>query len=192
MDSVQILLSGLRYTYSPQRPILNKVYRVEALNPATGEYEAVERSDAKRYKVAFSWTTAQSLGLVSANSKGLLDVKLYDESGALLDTDEKLRKRIVYCQGPEGQPQELKEWYALYRTLSGFPPNADGVAEVPARYGEPAAYMLQTTADLGTFFRNPSRIFWLMLAAGAVVLLLIALITALLVRRHRRRRARKG
>ncbi len=192
MDSAQILLSGMRYTYSPQRPILNHVYKVEVLNPATGEYEPVERNDDKLYKIAFSWTSAQSLGLISSSTYGLLNLRLLNEAGEPLDTDEKLKERIITYRTPSGETRELKEWYALYSYVSSFPANADGVPEVPAKYGEEAGYMVRTDADIATFFRNPSKTAWIMLAIVIVLLLLVALIVRQSVRRHRRKHPKQS
>ena len=188
LPAAQLLFGGLRYTYSAQRPLLDRVYQVELYDAQTDAYTPVERNDARLYTIATSWSAMESIALVESNSYGLISIRPKDEDGALLDTAEKKQSRIVRL--PDGKT-EMKEWYTLYQYLCAFSEGAHGLPEVDARYGQPAAFLRQTDADLGTFFANPSKTAWIMLAAVAVLLGLIALVVALCVRHHRKKRARK-
>ena len=180
MNTVQMLLDGLRFTYSDARLILNRVYAVEAVNPATGEYEPVSRDDEKLYKVAASWTALQNLALLGDKSHGLLTLTPKDGAGVPYPA-ERLFETVVLR--PDGG--ELKEWFALYGYLNDMPVNGDGLHAIDPRYGEEPTYMTEQ-GGAGLFFKNPGKAFWI-IAAALLGMLLVLVLLALLIRKLVRR-----
>ena len=187
MNSVQMLLGGLRYTYSDARLLLDKVYSVEARNPETGAYEPVARDDSRLYRVAASWTALQNLSLLGEKSYGVITVVPKDASGTPYAADA-LPSTVVLRQ----TGQELKEWYALYDYLSGMPVDETGLHAVDAKYGQTPAYMTERSGGIGLFFTNPSKAFLVICGALLLLLLLLALAAVLVVRLAGRKKRGKG
>ena len=185
MNTVQMLLGGLRFDYSDARLPLDRVYSVEVRDPATGVYEPVARSGKRLYKVAASWTALQNLSLLGEKSYGLVTIAPKNADGTPYGTDE-LASTVVLR--PEGY--ELKEWYALYDYIRAMPQNADGLSVVDARYGEAPAYMTAHDGGVGLFFRNPSKAFLLLLFAALLLCGLLVLLILLLRKLVRRARTR--
>lgn len=185
MYSIQMFFSGVRYVYHPARPILNKVYAVELLNPQSGEYEYVERNDDTLYTFACSWTTMESISLMESTSFGLMSVRPKDEQGNLLETEAQLKERIVRLE----DDRELKEWYALYDYIGSMEKNEQGLAEIDSKYNIPADFVVKG-GGLSDFFVNNSRIGYLMY--GAMVLVVCIIMLIIWRRRARRRRAAKN
>lgn len=183
MYAIQMFFSGVRYVYHPARPILNKVYAVELLNPQSGAYEYVERSDDVLYTFACSWTTMESISLMESTSFGLMSVKPKDEQGNVLETEAQLKERIVHLENSN----ELKEWYALYDYIGSMDENDDGLPEISSKYAVPAEFVIEG-GGISNFFVNNSRIGLLMYGIVALAICIIALI----IWHYKKKRAKKS
>ena len=187
LNSAQLLMGGIRCTYSDLRPLFNKVYAVEVYDPDTASWQSVERSEKELYALACSWQSLRSISLIKGNTFGLLGVDPKDENGNVLYTLEEQKARIVR----KADGAELKEWDTLYQYLRSMPVGADGLPEVAELYGQPASYLHKTEPSLSTLFRNPNKAAWAQYGAVATLALLIALSVWLVRRLWRRARAKK-
>ena len=172
VTTVQMFFSGLRYTYSMGRPILDRVYKVEVLNKESGAYELVERNDKKLYKVAISYTSAQNIALIKNNTYELMNIEPKNADGSLFNPEKEMSDHVVTCS-VNGKTVELKEWFALYEFLSSMPKNKEGLPQISEKYSQPAAFMIEEPNSFVIFFKNPSKAAWLMLAALIVIIALL-------------------
>ena len=186
LNTAQLLMGGIRYTYSDLRPLLNKVYGVEVYNPDTSAWEAVARSGDKLYALACSWQSLQSIGLIKSYSYGLLSIEPKDAQGNLLDTLEKQEASIV--RKPDGA--ELKEWDTLYQYLQTMAKGEDGLPVIDARYGQPGDYVRKANPSIATFFVSPNKTAWIQYGVVAFLLAVIALTVCLIRRRRSKKKAR--
>lgn len=187
MNTVQMLIGGMRFDYSDSRLILNKVYNVELLDRSTGVYEPVARDNSRLYKVAASWTALQNLSLLGEKSFGLVTIEPKDANGVILKTEE-LPSTVVLRQ----DGSELKEWYTLYGYMDSMPKNGDGLSVVDSHYAEEPAYMAEHSGGIGLFFTNPSKAFLIICGILLALILIIALLIILIVKLVKRARKRKG
>ncbi|MCL2808218.1 MAG: bifunctional metallophosphatase/5'-nucleotidase [Coriobacteriia bacterium] len=180
MIDARLYVSGLSYTYNPNRLLLNRVTDVQLMSP---EGTLSELDSKKLYRVVGGLYSCQMLGEVESRSFGLLKVVPKDADGeAIVDFEQ----HIVYSGG-----RELKEWVAL----------ADYLVFLSAQYG---SYGLENyNQDLGRkiennstslpeLLKNPNHIFFILLAVVVVLLLILVVVTALIVRTVRRRKKKRN
>lgn len=173
MEAAQLYLSGVRYSFNPNRLIFNKVTQV-----SLADGSAIE--DDKLYRVVCGLYCAQMLDLVGEKSFGLMSIVPKDEQGQPVTDFE---ARIIHTQ-IDGREVELKEWYALADYLASF-------GEVPAAYSQPdGRKTVIDNASLGAILANPNGI---ALAAAGIVLAVLALLVFIVVRicTRKKRRAKK-
>src|SRR5699024_2025715 len=77
MGAAQLYMSGLKYSFNPNRIIFNKVTDI-SLDTENGE---LELEDDKLYRVVANLYTGQMLDEVKARSKNLLSIVPKDENG---------------------------------------------------------------------------------------------------------------
>src|SRR5699024_9322778 len=89
MGAAQLYMSGLKYSFNPNRIIFNKVTDIN-LETNNGK---IKLADDKLYRVVANLYTGQMLDLVNDKSKGLLSIIHKDEDGnEVLDFED----RILY------------------------------------------------------------------------------------------------
>lgn len=123
MKAAQLYMSGLKYSFNPNRIIFNKVTDVSLVTDS-GQVELV---DDRLYRVAANLYSAQMLNIVGDKSMGLLSIVPKDEDGEEIIRFE---DRIIYDDG-----EELKEWLALTKYLKSFP-EEDGLPQIDKYYAE--------------------------------------------------------
>ncbi len=122
MTSARLYMSGLNFTYNPNRIILNKVTDVYLLGK---EGKQIKIENDKLYHVVADLYSGQMLSSVTDISKGILSVIPKDENGKKV---ENLENQIIYAGG-----KELKAWQAIAAYSQSFQ-EKDGIKVMPQYY----------------------------------------------------------
>lgn len=176
MPYAQLYPSGAKWIYNPNRLILNRVTGVYLTGDTVGQEDLLyqdqteEIDDDKLYRVVSGLYSAQMLGAVEGQSKGILKITPKNAEGeAITDFEE----YIIHDQNGA----ELKEWYALASYLESFDKNEEGVSVVPMRYTETEGRKVeQNSTNLIELLRNPNKIAMVVYAIVLILLILIVLI----------------
>lgn len=124
MSVAQLYLSGLNFTFNPNRLIFNKVTDVY-LEGEDGSREEIE--DDKLYRVVAGLYSAQMLSIVGDKSFGLLSIVPKTKDGVPIEDFE---EHIIYDNG-----HEIKEWLAIAEYLKSFD-KEDGIPQMPEYYSQ--------------------------------------------------------
>ena len=178
MTEARLYISGLSYTYNPNRLLLNRVTETRLINP-DGNMSDIE--DNKLYRVVGGLYSCQMMGAVEAQSFGLLKITPKDEYGDAVDDFE---KHIIY----DARGYELKEWVALAQFLESFD-HTGGVSKIPEYYRHPQGRKIEE-ASLSPFalLKNPNKIFFLLLGVIIIVLAIIIIPIILIIKRRKIRK----
>jgi 5'-nucleotidase/UDP-sugar diphosphatase len=185
MSEAQLYMSGLRFTFNPNRLIFNKVTQAELVRE---DRTAEEIDDEKLYRVVCNLYSAQMLSIVGDKSYGLISIIPKDQQGNdIIDFE----KQIIYDTSG-GEKNELKEWYAVVQYLQSFDAE-NGVAQIPAYYGATQGRkVIDPSSNIIAVLENPNRIgvavYGIVLLLAVIIFLIIRRITG----RSRRRKKRKG
>lgn len=177
-DVAQLYMSGLKYSLNTKRLIFNKVTDVKLLQ----NNQEVEIEDDKLYRIVANLYTAQMLGLIEDQSKGLLSITPKDINGNPIDDFE---EHIIYDESGH----ELKEWVALTEYLTSFEKNDDGVSVIDEKYATTHGY--KDIISDGSFiarFKNPNKIALMIYGVIALLLLLIILLVRFIVKKFKKRK----
>ncbi len=179
MGDAQLFLSGLKYTYNPNRLIFNKVTDA-VLVREDGSTEAIEPD--KMYRVVCGLYSGQMLSYVKSKSFGIISLTPKDKDGGEI-TD--YSKQIIYAD-KNGQKQEIKEWQAVADYLKSFGNNGTGA--IPSVYAQAQQRKIEN-ASIDIF----SNLNTFALIVYAVIVVLLALIIFIIVKvtKRIRRRHRK-
>lgn len=161
MPAAQLYISGLAYTFNPNRLLFNKVTDVQIEN-SEGVLEDIQ--DDKLYRLVAGLYTAQMLPIVGEESFGLLSVVPKKKDGRPIENFE---DQIIYVD--EGK--ELKEWYAIAHYLRSFE-EMNGVAEVPDEYASVQNRKnVNTSKNIRDLMSQPNGIAWTLYAVivGALI-----------------------
>lgn len=177
MPTAQLFMSGLNYTFNPNRLILNKVTAV-SLCDDKGNISELE--DEKLYRVVADLYSGQMLGAVKDQSYGILSIVPKDKDG---NPVEDLEEHIIYDNG-----QEVKAWVAIARYVESMG-KADG--EISQYYSQTQGRkVIDDDASIGAFLKNPNKIalamVGILIGVIAVLILLIVVVVKLVKRRRRR------
>src|SRR5699024_9678984 len=125
MPSAQLYVSGLSYTFNPNRLLFNKVTDV-SIQKEDGSLEEID--DDKLYRIVAGLYSAQMLPVVGEKSFNLLSVEPKTKDGEPIENYE---AQILHLD----DGSEVKEWYAIAAYLQSFD-EVDGVPEIPMHYSE--------------------------------------------------------
>ena len=176
MNVAQLYMSGLKYSFNPHRIIFNKLTDIKLIKNNQEE----ELIDDQLYRVVANLYTAQMLGIVDDQSKGLLSLVPKDiEGNEILNFED----QIIYDDG-----HELKEWLALSQYLESFPQDK-GLAQIDTVYAETQGFKnVENDKSMIARLRKPNAI---STAIITIPILLIALVV-FLVRMFLKRRNKKS
>jgi 2',3'-cyclic-nucleotide 2'-phosphodiesterase (5'-nucleotidase family) len=181
MIEARLYISGLTYTYNPNRLILNRVTEVRLVNP-DGSVSDID--DNALYRVIGGLYSCQMLGAVEAQSFGLLKVTPKDQNG---DPITDFEKYIVY----DGNV-EFKEWVALADYLGSFE-SAGGLPEIPEYYNRLHGRKVdENSRSLAALLSNPNKIFFIVLGVVLLLLAIIIVPSCLIIRKVRRSRKKRA
>ncbi|HBV89120.1 MAG TPA: bifunctional metallophosphatase/5'-nucleotidase [Desulfosporosinus sp.] len=128
MDDAQLYMSGLNFSFNPNRLIFNKVTQATLQKP-DGMVQEID--DQELYRVVASLYTAQMLSVVGDKSLGLLSiVPKTKDCNPITDFEAQIITDKV-----NGRNNEIKEWLATAEYLKSFDKVA-GVAQIPQYYKE--------------------------------------------------------
>ncbi|MDF2906112.1 MAG: yfkN 1, partial [Herbinix sp.] len=149
MSDAQLYMSGIHFTFNPNRLIFNKVVKAELVHE-DGKTSEIE--DTKLYRVICNLYSAQMLSIVGDKSYGLMSIIPKDKEGNVITDFE---KHIIYETGTEGK-SELKEWYAVVQYLKSFD-KVDGIPRIPAYYSATQGRkMIDDNKNFVSIFSNPN------------------------------------
>ncbi|MEG1470775.1 MAG: bifunctional UDP-sugar hydrolase/5'-nucleotidase [Anaerovoracaceae bacterium] len=172
MQPARLYMSGLTYTYNPNRLILNRVTSVK-LDLGSGRTEEID--DKKLYRVIGDLYSCQMLSTVESQSYGLLKVEPKDKEGNPITNFE---DHMVLNQ----LGKEVKEWSALTKYIDSFSYN-----QVPTYYNQTQGRkIIEDSHNIFDLLKNPNKIFWMALGIILLAIVLIVLIVILIIKLVRR------
>lgn len=182
MTTARLYMSGLQFSYNPNRMILNKVTDVYLLGN-DGQREEID--DDRLYRVVADLYSGQMLGAVTDMSYGILSVVPKYEDGTVI---EDLEDAIVMENG-----KELKAWEAIAGYMESFPDtDGDGTANVPAYYEEEQGRkVVEDSTNLLDLIKNPNKYAVIITTVAAAVILLVAVLIVFVVKLVKRRTGKR-
>lgn len=183
MTTARMYMSGLNFSYNPNRLILNKVtdlYLVDA------DGNRVEIEDDKLYRAVADLYSGQMLSAVTDMSHGLLSIVPKYADGTPIEDFEDV---IVYENG-----RELKAWDAIARYIESFPDtDGNGIANVPEYYESlHDRKVVEDSRNIGDLLKNPSKYAVMILIVILILILLVVLIAVLVVKLIKRMRRKNA
>lgn len=179
MSAAQLYISGLSYTFNPNRLIFNKVTEV-AFMDKDGIKSPID--EKKLYRVVTGLYSGQMLPVINDKSFGILSVVPKTKEGeVIVDFEE----QIIY-DSRDGQKRELKEWVSLAQYLQSFP-KLDGKPIVSNYYNEAKGLKnLDTSKNPIKLLANPSLlsliVYTIILAFAALIVYLLYKLIKLMLR----------
>lgn len=175
MPAAQLYISGLSYTFNPNRLLFNKVTDVQ-IETADGTLSEIQ--DDKLYRIVAGLYTAQMLPIVGEQSFGLLSVVPKQKDGTPIEDFE---KQIIYMD----DKQELKEWYAIAKYLTSFEA-LNGIAQVPEDYAQlKNRKNIDDSKNIVQLIKKPNGIAIALYAIIALVLIGSVLLIRYIMKRKR-------
>lgn len=181
MTTAQLYPSGIRWTYNPNRMILNRVTDVKLVQnvPYTENSQEQEIADDKLYRVVAGLYSAQMLGAVEDTSMGLLKITPKDKDGSKIEDFEAY---IIHDQNGA----ELKEWYALASYLESFDKNAEGIAEVPSYYEENEGRKQEDDSkNIIDLVKHPNKFAFIVYGILLAVILMVLFVVRFIVKKRK-------
>lgn len=183
MTTARLYMSGLHFTYNPNRMILNKVTDVY-LTDENGS--RVELEDDKLYRVVADLYSGQMLSAVTDMSHGLLSlVPKYADGTPIEDFED-----VIVMEGDH----ELKAWDSIARYMQSFEDtDGDGIANVPSYYSQMHdRKVVDESRSLGDLVKSPNKYAAMIIAVILIVIILVVLLIVLVVKLIKRIRRRKA
>ena len=183
MTSARLYMSGLHFTYKPNRMILNKVTDIY-LTDENGS--RVELEDDKLYRVVADLYSGQMLSAVTDMSHGLLSlVPKYADGTPIEDFED-----VIVMEGD----RELKAWDSIARYMQSFEDtDGDGIANVPSYYSQMHdRKVVDESRSLGDLVKSPNKYGAMIIAVILIVIILVVLLIVLVVKLIKRIRRRKA
>jgi 2',3'-cyclic-nucleotide 2'-phosphodiesterase (5'-nucleotidase family) len=185
MSSAQLYMSGISFTFNPNRLIFNKVTDLHLQKP-DGTLEEIE--DSKLYRVVTGLYNAQMLSIVGDKSFGLLSIVPKTKDGTPITDFE---AQIIY-DSSNGRGNEVKEWLSTAQYLKSFN-KVDGIAEVPAYYNKThSRKIVDDNENVLAIIQNPNSIAIKIYIAGTVIVVFIAFAVVMLATRKKRKQKRRS
>ena len=183
MTTARLYMSGLHFTYNPNRMILNRVTDVY-LTDENGS--RVELEDDKLYRVVADLYSGQMLSAVTDMSHGLLSlVPKYADGTPIEDFED-----VIVMEGN----RELKAWDSIARYMQSFEDtDGDGIANVPSYYSQMHdRKVVDESRSLGDLVKSPNKYGAMIIAVILIVIILVVLLIVLVVKLIKRIRRRKA
>ena len=183
MTTARLYMSGLHFTYNPNRMILNRVTDIY-LTDENGS--RVELEDDKLYRVVADLYSGQMLSAVTDMSHGLLSlVPKYADGTPIEDFED-----VIVMEGD----RELKAWDSIARYMQSFEDtDGDGIANVPSYYSQMHdRKVVDESRSLGDLVKSPNKYGAMIIAVILIVIILVVLLIVLVVKLIKRIRRRKA
>ncbi|RDU23440.1 bifunctional metallophosphatase/5'-nucleotidase [Anaerosacchariphilus polymeriproducens] len=181
MKEAQLFLSGMNFTFNPNRFIFNKVIKTILVNE---EGTAQEIEDEKLYRVAAGLYSAQMLSVVGEKSHGLLKIQPKTKDGNPITDFE---SQIIY-DNSDGKKTEVKEWYAIVEYLKSFE-QKDGISQIPERYNRnQERKVVDNSKNILALLQKPNHITVVVYVLIVVILTLIIVVVMRIVKKIKRKK----
>ena len=174
MNSAQLFMSGVEYSFNTNRMLFNKV-DYAMLRNNDGTLSPIEKD--KLYPVVCGMYMGQMLGSVEATSFGLVSITPRDRHGEPIAVSD-LAEHVV--RDDAGVP--LKEWYAIASYLDTMGEEMD--PQYAETDGRKVVYSSWNPVKL---LRNANKFTLIVLAVILLLVAAVTLITRSIVRRIRRK-----
>ena len=179
MSAAQLYLTGLEYSFNPNRLIFNKVTNVHLVKD--GDKQDLDND--KLYRVVANLYTAQMLNIVGDKSMGLLSIVPKDEVGNVIENFE---DRIIYEDN-----HEVKDWVALATYLQNFD-KKDGVSQIDEKYAAPLGRKtVNNDTDIISRIKNPNIIAMSIYSIILIIILLLIFTVRFIVKKVKQRKQKK-
>lgn len=177
MTSARLYVSGMNFSYNPNRLILNKVTDAYL---TTADDSRIELEDDKLYRVVCDLYSGQMLGAVTDVSMGILSIQPKFADGAPI---ENIEDAVIYTDG-----QEIKAWVAIAEYLETFEDtDGDGIPNVDASYREAQNRKeVQDSKNLFDLVKNPNKYAVIIVLAVLLAIVLVVLLLIWIVKRIRK------
>lgn len=176
MPTAQLCMSGITFTFNPNRLIFNKVTNVK-LQKEDGSFEEI--NDTKLYRVVAGLYSAQMLSAVKDKSAGLLSIVPKTKDGIPITNFED----HIIKYNSNGHDAELKEWVAVVEYLKSFK-KVNGVPQIPESYNKlQGRKIIDNSHNIISLISNPNKI---ALGVYGIVLVLISLIGFIILKGRKR------
>jgi 2',3'-cyclic-nucleotide 2'-phosphodiesterase (5'-nucleotidase family) len=185
INVAQLYMSGLSFTFNPNRMIFNRVTDVHLVKP-DGTAEKV--NDSKLYRVVTGLYSGQMLSYVNKKSFGILSLVPKSKDGKPITDYE---DQIIYYYSNE-RKNEVKEWFSTAQYLQSFK-KLDGIAQVPDYYKTTHNRKIaDDNKNIFAIIKNPNDIAVKIYIAGAVLIFAVAFAAVLIVKRIKLKQKRKS
>lgn len=173
MTTARLYISGLHFSFNPNRLILNKVTDTYLVDDGGNR---VDLEDDKLYRVVADLYSGQMLSTVTDMSYGLLSVvPKYVDGTPIEDFGD-----VIIMEGD----RELKAWDAIARYMQSFPDaDGDGVGNVPLSYSEmEGRKRVIDSKNILDLIKNPNKYAAMIVGVAAIFILVVVLIVRLVVK----------
>lgn len=172
MNSAQLYMSGMNFTFNPNRLIFNKVTKTSLQKP-DGTFEVI--NDTKLYRVVAGLYSAQMLSVVGEKSFGILSIVPKTKAGIPISDFE----AQIITDATSGNSKEVKEWLAIAEYLESFD-KVEGVAQIPQYYSKTQGRkVIDDNHNIVALLINSNGI---ALSAYSIVIAVIAIIILVIFR----------
>lgn len=180
MTTARLYMSGLHFSYNPNRMILNKVTDVSLVDD---DGARAEIEDEKLYRVVADLYSGQMLGAVTDMSRGILSLIPKHKDGTPVENFE---DAIIRSNG-----KELKAWAAIAEYMESFPDtDGDGISNVPDYYAkEHGRKVVQDSKNIVELVKKPNK--FAVILGSAAVILIAGLVLLIVFFTKKIRRSRK-
>lgn len=177
MTTARLYLSGIHFSFNPNRMILNKVTDCYLMDR---DGNRVEIQNDKLYRVVCDLYSGQMLGAVTDVSYGILSIQPKFADGTPITNIE---DAIITSNG-----QEIKAWASVAAYLNSLPDtNGDGIANVPESYaGTQGRKVVEESRALGDLLKKPNKYAFMIYALILLMITVFVLIIVLLVKLFKR------
>lgn len=173
MTTARLYISGLHFSFNPNRLILNKVTDTYLVDDGGNR---VELEDDKLYRVVADLYSGQMLSTVTDMSYGLLSVvPKYADGTPIEDLED-----VIIMEGD----RELKAWDAIARYMQSFPDeDGDGIGNVPLSYSEmEGRKQVIDSKNILDLMKNPNKYAAMIVGVAAIFILVVVLLVRLVVK----------
>ena len=180
MTVARLYMSGMNFSYNPNRLILNKVTDCYLVDRAGNRVEIV---DDELYHVVSDLYSVQMLGAVTDMSYGLLSIVPKFADGTPVED----YADIILTDGGK----EIKAWDMIAKYMMTFEDtDGDGIGNVPAFYSEKQGRkVVEDSKNIIDLIEKPNRYAVMIVGIIAVLILLVIFIIVLSKKLVRRRRS---
>ena len=178
-------LSGLKFTYNPNRVLFDRVTEILKGNDETG-YQSLDysRKNKKLYKIAANLYNTTLLSYIEKLTKGILEITPKDKNGKPF---QDLKYAIIDNDKNRSGVQEAKEWIGLIKFMQTFPDiDSNGIPNVPEKYRSISGRSLKKPSwNPANLLVRANIITWSVIGLTFVILLIVAGLGMFIVKKIR-------